>query len=56
MSKSLNLLSDNKVYEKVNAVKAAYGNVKKAMDNLSLTNRINDQRYLTLLPVRLVIP
>ena len=58
VSKSLNLLSDNKVYEKVdvNAVKVAYDNVKKALDNLSLTNRINDKLYRTLLPVRPVIP
>ncbi|XP_065559605.1 uncharacterized protein LOC136026830 [Artemia franciscana] len=58
VSKSLNLLSDNKVYEKVdvNAVKVAYDNVKKALDNLSLTNRINDKLYQTLLPVRPVIP
>lgn len=58
VSKSLNLLNNNKVYEKVNvnAVKVAYDNVKKALDNLSLTNRINDQLYRKLIPVRPVIP
>ncbi|XP_065568918.1 uncharacterized protein LOC136032575 [Artemia franciscana] len=58
VSKSLNLLSDNKVYEKVdiNAVKTTYDNVKKALDNLSLTNRINDKLSRSLLPVRPVIP
>ena len=33
----------------INAVKVAYGNVKKALDKLSLTNRIKDQLYQTLL-------
>ena len=46
------------MYEKVdvNAIKVAYDNVKKALDNLSLSNRINDKLYRTLLPVRPVIP